>query len=40
VIAVDAKTVSAVFGHVVEVVPRAKASIRMASRFARPMTGI
>jgi hypothetical protein len=40
VIAVDAKTVSAVFGHVVEAVPRAEASIRVASGFARPMIGI
>lgn len=40
VIAVDAKTVSAVFAHDVEVVPRAEASIRVASGFARPMIGI
>jgi lysozyme len=40
VIAVDAKTVSAVFGHLVEVVPRAEASIRVASGMARPMIGI
>ncbi len=40
VVAVDAKTVSAVFAHEVEVVPRAEASIRVASGFARPMIGI
>jgi lysozyme len=40
VVAVDAKTVSAVFAHDIEVVPRAEASIRLASGFARPMIGI
>jgi GH25 family lysozyme M1 (1,4-beta-N-acetylmuramidase) len=40
VIAVDAKTASAVFGHMVEVVPRAEASIRVPWGLARPMIGI
>jgi hypothetical protein len=37
---VEAKTVSAVFGHVVEVVPRPEASIRVASGLAQRMVGI
>jgi lysozyme len=40
VIAFDAKTVSAVFGHTVEAIPRAEASIRAAPGPARPLTGI
>jgi len=40
VVAVEAKTVSAVFGQAIRLVPKGEASIRVASGFARPMMGI